>query len=156
MKLKHLPLFLLITVLSCNTRSKDEPDTQHIDSMLTEIDTINTQLKQLDIEFVLQVYDSIDHAENINKIKELRAEQNHMRMILEWYDEVYREVMFGRNHLESLKKEFEDEDKADTVINNKLNHENIILSDLESRCNQEIRELKERIADIKRQFNKNE
>jgi hypothetical protein len=160
MKIQYILLLIFLISFSCRTPKKEHPKSGQIDSLFTEIDSINHQLKQLDIEFVLEVYDSIEtqmeHAENIHTVKKLRKKEDHLRTILEWYDNVYREIIYARNHLETIREDMQEGVEDDSVITNQLNSEDSILEDLNNRCLNQINKLSNRIEDIKRQYRKDE
>jgi archaellum component FlaC len=98
----------------------------------------------------------MEHAENIHTVKKLRKKEDHLRTILEWYDNVYREIIYARNHLETIREDMQEGVEDDSVITNQLNSEDSILEDLNNRCLNQINKLSNRIEDIKRQYRKDE
>ena len=156
MKIKLIAFLIFLIIACCNKQPEENIQSRKIDSLLSETDTLTNKLKQLDIEFVLQLNDSLEkkmeQVENTRQLRRLRQTRNHLIVLLEWYDNLYRETIFAKNHLESIKNDIEKNALPDSIIGKELKSENIILTDLKERYEQQIILLKKRIKDTKRKF----
>ena len=155
-----LLVFFFIILAACNNHKTNHSRTRQVDSLLTELDTMNYRLKQLDIESVLYIQDSLENkkkrVDNIEELKEIRTIQNHLNTLLERYDHIHREVIHTRNHLESLKMEMQSREMADTTLAKEIKKEEKIIIGLNKRINRHVEFLENRIQVIKKQYLKNE
>jgi predicted nucleic acid-binding Zn-ribbon protein len=157
MNWKSLTLFFLVLVIAaCHYKPDDTSQIRYVDSLLAETDSVNRKLQTLKIETVLLINDSLEikmqQVDEVNKLKQLRKTQEHLRNILMWYDNMNREVMYSKNHLESMKQELETGDAKDTAINKDIEREEKILNDLNNRVHDQLNDLENQINGVKKRL----
>ncbi|MFO8236032.1 MAG: hypothetical protein R6U04_11585 [Bacteroidales bacterium] len=156
MRLVYLIILGTFITISCTKENGGNQHIQHIDSLLTEIDTLNSKLKKIDIEPVIQLNDSveqeIENTSSIQKTKKLQTIQNHTHTIIQWYDDVYQEVILNKNFLEKTKKEAVSGKINDSTMLNKIEKEDTIFSNMKPRIEEQIIKLDQEINNIKQQY----
>ncbi len=155
MKTLYSAILIAFFLASCASKTHNPSKIEHVDSLMAELDTMNMELKKLEIETVVRIKDTLEErmsgAQNIQRLKRMRTMDNHIRIILQRYDHIHREVIYARNHLEDTKKDIRSGELKDSTINKMLEKENNIVADLENRIKEQTKQLHERIESIKKQ-----
>lgn len=144
-------ILIIFGLFSCRP---DESPTRHdrqIDSLLTELQQMNDKLNSLNIQEVQRIHDSLsqyyDTTAVVDTVEQTRRKMKQARNVLNWYDNIYREITFSRSHLRSLERQISKE-KADTAVIQEINKEKQIVSGLRDRFGKEYRGLEQAINSL--------
>jgi len=119
-----------------------------MDSLLTELSRMDEKLNKLNIEEVEQVHDSLalyyDTTEVTDTVPERYQKFVRSRNILQWYDNINREITFSRSHLRALQRQNRNK-RLDTITIQELQKEKQIVDNLKKRFSHEMQGLRRQI-----------
>ncbi len=149
---KLLALILIIFGLySCKPDQPAQQHQQQIDSLLTRLGQMNEQLNSLRIREVQQFHDSLKrHYDTIQPVDSSARSFKHMQRstnLLNWYDNITREITFSRSHLRSLERQMDGQPPDSSVIK-QITKEKQIVGNLEERFGEEYRELQKAMKEL--------
>jgi hypothetical protein len=149
-----LALFLIIFGLYSCLPGEQETTGRHrqqLDSLLTELSSMNQKLNSLNIAEIQRVHDSLsayyDTAEVVDTVEARRQKWRQSRNILDWYDNIDREITFSRSHLRALQRQSGNK-RMDTIAIQELQKEKQIVSNLRERFDEEYRGLQRAIRKL--------
>lgn len=149
-----LALFLIIFGLySCLPGEQESTGRYHqqLDSLLTELSSMNQKLNSLNIAEIQRVHDSLstyyDTTKVVDSVEARRQMWRQSRNILDWYDNIDREITFSRSHLRALQRQSENK-RMDTIAIQELQKEKQIVSNLRERFDEEYRGLQRAIRKL--------
>lgn len=144
-------ILIIFGLFSCRP---DESPTRHerqIDSLLTELQQMNDKMNSLNIQEVQRIHDSLsryyDTTAVVDTMEQTWQRLEQARNVLNWYDNIDREITFSRSHLRSLERQISKE-KADTVVIQEIDKEVQIVSGLRDRFGREYRGLERAIDSL--------
>ena len=116
---------LFFLMFACKERVQKRKDyTGEIDSLLMELREMDDSLATLRIPKVQYINDSLsnvyDTAEVMDTLGKRYQRYNQSRDVLNWYDNVNREINFSRSHLNALKRKFKENDLPDSTKKKEL------------------------------------
>ena len=148
-------LVLILVIFGLFACNREEPSGEHqqdLDSLLTELEQMNNQLNSLDIGRVQRMHDSLaalyDTTEIGTEPEKQHPKLEQARNILNWYDNIYREITFSRSHLRALQRQTKGK-KMDTITIQEINREQQIISNLKDRFDEEYKGLKSAIRNLR-------
>lgn len=135
-------LLLASIIFSCSGDKESEKNyRKEIDSLLTELRMMDDSLKTIEIQRVQYLNDSLRRFYDTAKISDTIDRRweiyRRSRNIMDWYDNVNREINFSRSHLRSMKTKFKNTDLPDSSKNKELRKEKEIISSIHERFDEE-------------------
>ena len=145
-----MALFLIIFGLySCHPGEQESRYHHQMDSLLTELGRMDEKLNKLKIEKVQTIYDSLALYYDTTDVRDTLQERHQMlvqsRNILQWYDNIDREITFSRSHLRALQRQTKNK-RLDTVTIQELQKEKQIVNNLQQRFDHELKGLRRQIG----------
>ena len=152
---KFMPMRSLLAVIliifglfSCRPDESPTRHQQQVDSLLTELKRMNDSLNSLNIQEVQRIHDSLsryyDTTAVVDTVEQTRQQLEEARNVLNWYDNIDREITFSRSHLRSLERQIKKKE-VDTVVVREINTEKQIVAGLRERFPTEYRGLQQAI-----------
>ena len=147
-----LPAILIIfTLFSCRPEGPATNHGQQIDSLQTELRKMNGKLNSLDIQRVQHIHDSLSRYYDTTAVTDT-LESRHRKLqqardVLNWYDNIDREITFSRSHLRAMERQASRK-KKDTTIQNEIDKEKQIISGLKERFSGQYRELRQAVDQL--------
>lgn len=148
-------IFLVLTgsVFSCNTNKQDRKDySPEIDSLLTELRTLDDSLNSLNIREVQKLNDSLRAYYDTAEVQDTQERRfrvyERSRNIIQWYGNVNREINYSRSHLRALREKFEREKLPDSTKKKEFEEERQIFASIKDRFDEEYESLKKEMEDL--------
>ena len=141
-------ILIIFALFSCRPEQAPTRHQQQIDSLLTELKRMNDSMDRLNIQEVQRIHDSLsryyDTTGVADTVEQTRQQLEAARNVLNWYDNIDREITFSRSHLRSLERQIKRK-KTDTTVIQEINKEKQIVSGLRERFGTEYRGLQNAI-----------
>jgi len=119
-----------------------------MDSLLTELGRMDERLNKLNIQEVERIHDSLSMYYDTTEVVDTLPRRHQMlvrsRNILDWYDNIDREITFSSSHLRALQRQTRNK-RLDTVTIQELQKEKQIVGNLKQRFDQQLQGLRREI-----------
>lgn len=155
-------ILIIFGLAACKPERPADGQQRQVDSLLTELKAMNDSLNSLRIQEVQQLHDSlrmhydttrmVDAAEAGSQLLTDTAKAGNQRLknagdVLNWYDNIYREITFSRSHLRTLQRQMQDS-RVDSATIREIQKEKEIVDGLKERFDQEYRGLRKAIRQL--------
>jgi hypothetical protein len=155
-------IFIIFGLVACKPEKPSDGQQRQVDSLLTELKVMNDSLNSLRIQRVQQLHDSLrmhhdtasvrDTTEAGSQLLTDTSEGGDQRLkdagdVLNWYDNIYREITFSRSHLRTLQQQMQ-QSRVDSATIREIQKEKEIVDGLKERFDQEYRGLREAIRQL--------
>ena len=121
MGLKNILYFAIgaLMLVACNDSKESLKYAKDIDSLLTELHRMDDSLNNLEIRQVQYLHDSLSRFYDTTEVRDTLDQRirhlRHSERILNWYDNVHREITYSKSHLKAMKEQFHSSRLADTT-----------------------------------------
>lgn len=155
-------ILIIFGLVACKPEKPSDGHQHQIDSLLTELKYMNDSLNSLRIQRVQQLHDSLRKHHDTTRVANLAetrrqsltdsTEAGNQRLkeagdVLNWYDNIYREITFSRSHLRTLQQQMQ-QSRLDSATIREIKKEKEIVGGLKERFDQEYRGLKKAIRQL--------